>query len=334
LRYSRDILVVKIGTAVSATGSNALIALTGATGFIGQWLLKELPKRGYRLRVLLRRPSAVPLEAASAVVGDLARPVNMAAALADVDAVIHSAGIAHAMSGLPEDDYRLLNTEATIALARAAERAGAKRFVFLSSIRAQSGPTADGVLNEERAPQPTDAYGRSKLAAEQGLAQLGLDWVALRLVLVYGPGVKGNMAQLLRFARSPYPLPLGAITARRSLLALDNLTAAVDTVLKAPTPLRRPLIVADRETLTVAEMIAAMRRGRARRPGLIPVPSRWLEAALRAAGRAEIYDRLAGSLVADPSALMRLGWEPLQSTQEGLSKLAAADDGRQRTDDR
>ena len=231
--------------AVNPVGAKPLIALTGATGFIGQWLLRELPKRGYRLRVLLRRPSVVPMEAASAVVGDLARPQNMAAALADVDAVIHSAGVAHAMSGLPEDDYRVLNTEATIALARAAQRAGVKRFIFLSSIRAQSGPTADHVLTEDLAPQPTEAYGRSKLAAEQGLAELDLDWVALRLVLVYGAGVKGNMAELLRFARSPYPLPFGALHGRRSLLALDNLVAAVDTVLAAPGPLRRPLLVAD-----------------------------------------------------------------------------------------
>ncbi|MGA7489258.1 MAG: NAD-dependent epimerase/dehydratase family protein, partial [Xanthobacteraceae bacterium] len=236
-----------------------LIALTGATGFIGQHLLRELPKRGYRLRVLLRRPSIVPMESASAVVGDLARPQNMSAALADVDAVIHSAGLAHAMSGLPEDDYRVLNTEATIALARAAQRAGAKRFVFLSSIRAQSGPTADRVLTEDIAAQPTDAYGRSKLAAEQGLADLALDFVALRLVLVYGPGVKGNMAELLRFARAPYPLPLGSLRGRRSLLSLDNLAAAVDTVLAAPGPLRRPLIVADPAALTIPEMIAAVR---------------------------------------------------------------------------
>src|SRR5580700_2243272 len=107
-----------------------LLALTGATGFIGQYLLRELPKRGYRLRVLLRRPTAVPLPATSAIIGDLARPQNMSAAMEGVDAVIHSAGIAHAMSGVPEDDYRALNTEATIGLARAAQRAGAKRFVF------------------------------------------------------------------------------------------------------------------------------------------------------------------------------------------------------------
>ena len=299
-----------------------LIALTGATGFIGQHLLRELPKRGYRLRVLLRRPSVVPMESASAVVGDLARPQNMAAALADVDAVIHSAGIAHAMSGLPEDDYRMLNTEATIGLARAAQRAGAKRFVFLSSIRAQCGPTADHVLTEELAPEPTDAYGRSKLAAEQGVAELDLDWVALRLVLVYGPGVKGNMAELLRFARSPYPLPLGLLHARRSLLALDNLVAAVDTVLAAPGRLRRPLIVADPTALTIAEMVTALRRGLGRKGGLIPVPPSLLKMALRAVGRAEIYQRLAGSLVADPSALMRLGWTPPVATPEGLAALA------------
>ena len=116
-----------------------LLALTGATGFIGQHLLRELPKRGYRLRVLLRRPTVMPIEAASAVIGDIARPQNMSAALQDVDAVIHSAGIAQAMSGVPDDDYRIINTEATIGLARAARRAGAKRFVFLSSIRAQCG---------------------------------------------------------------------------------------------------------------------------------------------------------------------------------------------------
>ncbi|HEY1361917.1 MAG TPA: NAD-dependent epimerase/dehydratase family protein [Xanthobacteraceae bacterium] len=310
-----------------------LIALTGATGFIGQGLLRELPKRGYRLRVLLRRPSVVPISAASAVVGDLARPQNMAAALADVDAVIHSAGLAHAMSGVPEDDYRMLNTEATIGLARAAQRAGVRRFVFLSSIRAQCGPSSEQVLTEELAPDPTEGYGRSKLAAEQGLAALAIDWVALRLVLVYGPGVKGNMAELLRLARTPYPLPLGALKGRRSLLALDNLAGAIDTVLAAPAPLRRPLIVADREALSIAEMIAAMRRGLGRRPALVGVPLQLLEAGCRLAGRREAYRRLAASLVADPGALIRLGWNPGVRTAEGLAALAKTEDRGQRTED-
>jgi UDP-glucose 4-epimerase len=299
-----------------------LIALTGTTGFIGRHLLQELPKRGYRVRVLLRRPAEVPPEASSAVVGDLAQPQNMAAALRDADAVIHSAGIAHAMSGRPEDDYRTINTQATIALARAAERAGVKRFVFLSSIRAQTGPTAAGIVTEEDAPAPTDAYGRSKLEAEQGLSDMGIDWVALRPVLVYGPGVKGNMAALLDLARSRLPLPLGGLTARRSLLSVDNLVEAVDTVLRIEAPLRRPLIVADPEPLTIAEMIAALRRGLDRSPGLIPVPAALLELAARLSGREEAFRRIAGALVVSPDALTRYGWRPSVTSEEGLARLA------------
>ena len=305
-----------------APASKPLVALTGATGFIGRHLLQELPKRGYRLRVLLRRPSSVPLDSGSAVIGDLARPQNMAAALADVDAVIHSAGLAHAISGLPEDDYRSMNTEATVRLAQAALRAGARRFVFLSSIRAQCGPSSERVLTEAMEPRPTDAYGRSKLAAEQGLADLDLDWVALRPVLVFGPGVKGNMAELVRLARARYPLPFGALTAPRSLLSLDNLVAAVDCVLAAPAPLRRPLIVADPEPLGIADMIAALRRGLGRRPGLIPVPPRLIESALRAMGKMELYERVAGPLVADASALARLGWSARADTRAALAELA------------
>ncbi len=301
-----------------------LLALTGATGFIGQYLLRELPKRGYRLRMLLRRPASVPMLTASAVIGDLARPQNMSAALEGVDAVIHSAGLAHGMSGVPEDDYRVLNTEATIGLARAARRAGAKRFVFLSSIRAQCGPTSDTVLTEAVEPRPTDAYGRSKLAAERGLAELDLDWVSLRAVLVYGPGVKGNMAQLMRLARSPLPLPLASLRARRSLLALENLSAAIEAVLAAPGTLRRVVIAADPQALTVAEMIAAMRRGLGRQPHVFPLPAALIELLLRAAGREEIHQRLSGSLIADSSALISLGWAPPLATPAGLAKLMQA----------
>jgi nucleoside-diphosphate-sugar epimerase len=281
-----------------------LLALTGATGFIGQYLLRELPKRGYRLRVLLRRPASVPMQTASAVIGDLARPLNMSIALEGVDVVIHSAGLAHAMSGVPEDDYRVLNTEATIGLGRAARRAGAKRFIFLSSIRAQCGATSDSVQCEAVEPKPTDAYGESKLAAERGLANLDLDWVSLRAVLVYGPGVKGNMAELMWLARSPFPLPLGSLRAHRSLLALENLLAAIEAVLAAPGTLRRTFIAAD--------------------------PQAVLQLILRAAGREEIYQRLSGSLVADPSALISLGWAPPLATPAGLAKLMQASGAQER----
>jgi len=301
-----------------------LLALTGATGFIGQHLLGELPKRGYRVRVLLRRPSSVPMPAGSAVIGDLARPQNLSAALEGVDAVIHSAGIAHAMSGVPEDDYRLLNTEATISLARAARRAGAKRFVFLSSIRAQCGPTVDIVLTEALEPKPTDAYGRSKLAAERGLAELEIDWVSLRLPLVYGLGVKGNMAKLMRVARLSLPLPFGSLRGRRSLLAVENLLAAVEAVLAAPGTLQRVFIAADPQALTVGEMIEAMRAGLGRKPNVFPLPPPLLELLLRSAGRTEMYERLSGSLVADSSALLGVTWVPPLSAPIGLCKLMQA----------
>jgi nucleoside-diphosphate-sugar epimerase len=261
------------------------------------------------------------MPAASAVIGDLLRPQNLSAALEGVDAVIHSAGFTYGMTGVPEDDYRMLNTEATVGLARAGRRAGVKRFVFLSSIRAQSGPTAEWVLTEADAPRPTDPYGRSKLAAERALAELDLDWVALRATLVYGPGAKGNVERLTQLARLPLPLPLRSLKARRSLLALENLAAAIETVLSTPEPLRRPFIVADPEALTIAEMAAAMREGLGRRPNVFPFPETFIHALLRASGREEKYRGAFGSLVADPSALVRLGWRPQVTTPVGLRGL-------------
>jgi len=299
-----------------------LVALTGGTGFIGQHLLRGLSARGYRLRVLLRRPTMLPEGCASVLIGDLAKPYNMSEALAEVDAVIHSAGIPHAMSGLPEDDYRLFNTEATLRFARAAERARVKRFVFLSSVRAQAGPTAEAVLTEDRAPEPTDAYGRSKLEAEKGLAETGLDWAALRLALVYGPGARGNVARLVKLARSPYPLPFAGLKARHSLLALDNLAEAVDRILMAPGPLKRPYIVADPIPLTIGEIVAALRHGLGRRAGLFYVPRPMLKAALHAVGQVAGSEPLFGSLIADPSALRSLNWTPPVATQQGLAALA------------
>nr|WP_276081841.1 NAD-dependent epimerase/dehydratase family protein [Methylobacterium sp. GC_Met_2] len=301
-----------------------MIALTGATGFIGRHLLADLTARGYRVRVLLRRPTALPEGAASAVVGDLTRPINMAAALAGVDAVVHSAGLAHAMSGAPEDDYRTLNTEATRKLAEAAARAKVRRFVFLSSIRAQVGPSAPGSVGEGDPAVPTDAYGRSKLEAERALAETGLDWVALRPVLVYGAGVKGNMAALLRLARGPYPLPLGGLAARRSLISLESLSGAVDTVLRAPGPVRAALIAADPDPLRLPEMIAALRAGLGRGPGLVPVPASLLRLACRMTGRDEQFARIAEGLVARADGLAALGWRPAGSTRDGLARLARA----------
>ena len=152
---------------------------------------------------------------------------------------------------------------------------------------------------------------------------LAIDWVALRPVLVYGKGMKGNFAALVDLARSPYPLPLGGLKARRSLLSVDNLVDAVAAVLASSSPLRRPFIVADPEALTVPEMIAALRQGLGRSPGLVPLPAPLLRLALHAAGRKGWYERLACPLVVDPSALLGIGWTPHVSTRAGLSVLTS-----------
>jgi UDP-glucose 4-epimerase len=153
------------------------------------------------------------------------------------------------------------------------------------------------------------------------LAELDIDWVALRLVLVYGPGVKGNMAQLMRLARLPYPLPLAGLDARRSLLSLHNLADAIHAALVAPQPLRRTLLVADDTPVSVAQMIAAMRRGLGRSPLLFGVPAPVLRSSLRLIGRDELYERLTRSLVVDCSALRGIGWRPSVETLAALTEL-------------
>jgi len=302
-----------------------MIALTGATGFIGSYLLRELTCAGYAVRVLLRRPTLLPVSCTNAVIGDLDRPINMAAALAGIDTIIHSAGLSSPMTGTPEADFRRLNSEATGNLAQAAERARVRRFIFMSSVRAQADVSSNRVLTEDLPPAPTDSYGRSKLQAEQQLVELKLDWVALRLPLVFGPGVKGNMATLIKLAQSPLPLPLGALQARRSLLSLQNLLSAVTLLMKSQQALRRPLLVADPTPLSIPEMVDAMRSGLGRRPGLVAVPEPLLRIALRMSGREELYRRLAEPLVVDPSRMLQMGWTPDVLTREALAAVVQSE---------
>lgn len=302
---------------------HGLIAVTGATGFIGRHLVGDLKRRGYRVRLLLRRPADVPAEADGVVIGDLARPINLSQAFEGVAAVVHSAGLAHAMSGRPADDFRAINATATLTLADAARRAGVKRFVFLSSVRAQVGPSAPRPVSEGDSPRPIDDYGRSKLQAEQGLGQLDLDWVALRPVLVYGPGAVANMATLMRLAASPLPLPLASLQARRSILSVDNLASAVAHLLALErNGLRRPYLVADEAPMTIGEIVAALRAGLSRGPGLVPFPPALLRLGAAAAGKADLFERVATGLIVDTTALRESGWRPERASGEALAAYA------------
>src|SRR6202034_3587872 len=141
--------------------------------------------------------------------------------LEGITQVVHLAGIAHT-GGVDVERYERVNRDATAELSAAAARSGVRHFVFVSSIRAQSGPSADHALTENDEPGPTDAYGRSKLAAEAAVRSAGVPFTILRPALFYGPGVKGNFATLLRAALSPWPLPVKDFVNRRSLLSVDN----------------------------------------------------------------------------------------------------------------
>jgi UDP-glucose 4-epimerase len=305
-----------------------LIALTGSTGVIGRHLVRTLPGMGYRMRVLLRQPAAVSADTSSAVIGDLRRPGNLAAALSGVSAIIHTAGLPETMTGQPKDDFRDFDAETTRALAEAATRFGVRRFLFLSSLRAQAGMSCTGVLTEDMDPRPSDAYGHAKLKAELVLQQTSIDWAALRLASVYGNCASGAIERLLRLANLPVPLPTAGMRARRSLLALDNLVAAIDLILKSPADLRRPIIVTDPEALSISEMIAALRRGLGRPANQFWAPPIAIRTGLYLLKKSDDYERVAGSLVATPETLMRMGWRPPVETRTGLEMLAASLPGR------
>lgn len=299
------------------------VLLTGASGFLGPHVVAALARAGYRLRLAQRSPQPVPEGVETVVTGDLSASFDWRAALDGVDHVVHMAGLAHAGPGLDEALYARVNAEATLELAAAAAAAGVRRFVYLSSIKALSGAFDGPPLSESAQPAPGDAYGRSKLAAERGLAALDLDWVALRPVLIYGPGVKANMAALLRLARVPLPLPLGGLQAPRSLLAAENMADAIRFALTPACPARQVYTVSDPDPISVSGMLTAMRAGLGRGPGLLAVPEPWLRRLARLAGREETFLKLAGSLVARPERLLRAGWQPPAETKAALARLAA-----------
>lgn len=301
------------------------ILVTGASGFIGRALVQELTERGHRVRAAMRQPADIFPRAVEVVaVSDLARPLEWRPLLADIDVVVHLAGIAHIGPGIADELYDRINRAATAALAAAAARDRIQRLIFVSSIRAQAGPAADRALTEADAPQPVDAYGRSKLAAEIAIRAANLAYTILRPALIYGPDVKGNLADLMRLARSPWPLPFGALRNRRSLLARSNLVAAIQLAIATPAMMNETYVVADPAPLTMAEIVAALRAGQGRRPGLVPVPAFLLALALRASGRAFLWERIGGDCIVDPAKLLAAGWRPATDTRAGLAAMVQA----------
>jgi UDP-glucose 4-epimerase len=299
------------------------VLVTGSSGFVGQRLVTTLADAGYRVRAASRNPSAAgwPDGVQVARLPNLADRINWDPLLADVAYVVHLAGLAHRGMAVSEEMYDRVNRVATADLAAAAAKAGLARLIFISSIGSQSGPSSERVLSEADEPRPTTAYGRSKLAAEIALRDSGVPHTILRPVLVYGPNAPGNMGLLVRLATSPWPLPFGALTGLRSLLAVDNLTSAIQFAIKSSTTRNETYIAADLDAFSLAEIIAMLRAAIGRSPGLLPLPQRWLANVLRMIGQDDAWQRLGGSLVASPTKLIAAGWRPELDTRAGLAAM-------------
>jgi UDP-glucose 4-epimerase len=295
------------------------VLVTGASGFIGKHVTQALARAGWRVRAASRNPGTLPALAGVEPVAmpDLAASADWPMLLEGMSHVLHLAGIAHAPGMLPDDVYRRVNAEAAGELARAA-RGRVVRFVLMSSVRAQAGLAADHVIAEADTPQPTDIYGRTKLEAERLLAESGVGYAALRPAVVYGKGVKGNIAALATLAQTPMPLPFGGLDNRRSLLAIENLASAIALVLTAPEAEGETYLVADPEPISVAELVAAMREGLGRSPHLVRVPAGAVKRLMKTFGKEADFERVSGNFVIDATKLRRLGWQPSVKTRDGI----------------
>jgi len=315
------------------------VLVTGAGGFVGLRLCARLAAAGHRVKAAVRHESAALAAIAPAVevvrVGDIGPDTDWQAALAGVDMVVHLAARAHVMNDRASDPlaaYRQVNVAGSERLARAAAGAGVKRLIYMSSIKVNGEATVDAPFRESDAPAPLDAYGQSKWEAEQALsriaAETGLAVTVLRPPLIYGPGVKGNLARLLAWIERGLPLPFASVVNRRSLVYVDNLIDATLAVMRHPAP-GSLYLLSDGQDLSTPQLIHALARGLGKTPRLLPFPPSLLRLAGACTGQGDAIARLVGSLRIDASRIAaELGWRPTHNPEEGLILTAKAHNER------
>ena len=299
------------------------ILVTGANGFVGHALTKQLRDQQYNVISAVRRSCGIPNE--TIIADDLSWNI----ALMNQDVVIHTVARAHVMNETKANAlaaYRDVNVDGTKKLAEQAAASGVKRFIFLSSVKVNGERTiARTPFTYEDNACPEDAYGISKWEAEQALyevsARTGLEVVIIRPPLVYGPGVKGNFYSMLKWLSGGIPLPLGTIDNMRSLIGIDNLVDIIITCIDHPAAANQTFLVSDDEDLSTTDLLHRLGKALHKPARLVPVPTSVLEVAAQLVGKKAVAQRLLGNLQVDISKAREvLDWSPLVSVDEGLQK--------------
>ncbi|MGL5665384.1 MAG: UDP-glucose 4-epimerase family protein [Shewanella sp.] len=307
------------------------ILLTGATGFVGQHILQAI--EGIYPTIVLGRNKPKDYQG-EFIQNDLKDVSNGEISLRGADVVIHSAARAHIMNDVSSDplaEYRRVNAEATLTLAKLAIESGVKRFIFISSIKVNGESTSNRApFKYSDAPKINDYYGQSKLEAENmlmGLAEeTGLEVVIIRPTLVYGYGVKANFASLMNLVSKDIPLPFGCITKnRRSLVSIDNLVGLIITCIDHPKATNQVFLVSDDHDVSTSEIVREIAMALGKSSMQLPIPIWCYKLAGKLFNKSDVVDRLTGSLQVDISHTKEtLGWVPPQTLQEGFKKTAEA----------
>lgn len=299
------------------------ILVTGASGFLGASLLRHFKCVGIKCKGLYR--SNAPC------IDDISGSLNSIekAQLIGVDCVVHCAGRAHVMSENSTNqlsEYRNVNVGGTLRLAQAASEAGVKRFIFISSIKVNGEQTGLGCpFSSADNPKPSDFYGVSKYEAEEALKDIamttGIEVVIIRPPLIYGPGMKGNLASISRLVDMSLPLPFARINNKRSLVGLDNLIDLIFVCTDHPKAANQTFLVSDGEDISTTQLFEFISDAKRVRLMLFSVPSVFMKVVLRLLGKKSMYDRLYGSLQVDISKTMALlDWSPKVSVVEGFRR--------------
>ncbi|TBV08274.1 UDP-glucose 4-epimerase family protein [Phytopseudomonas dryadis] len=309
---------------------NRSVLVTGGTGFVGGAVLSRLAAEGQYITAVVRDPLAsLPGTVRMIVVPDFDVVTDWSDVLQGCGVIIHSAARTHVMNDQSIDplaEFRKVNVDCTLNLARQAATAGIKRFIFISSIKVNGEGTPLGKpYNASDAPAPEDAYGQSKQEAEQGLVQLasetGMEVVIIRPPLVYGPGVKGNFASMIKLVEKGLPLPLGAIHNKRSLVGIDNLVDLIICCIDHPAAANQVFLAGDGEDLSTTELLGGVGKAMGKPARLIPLPTGLLQFGARLLGKKAMAQRLLGSLQVDISKTCELlDWKPPYTVQEGLRR--------------